>query len=123
MVFFILYTQVDFSTLMLEGSAFLYVLLVLCVTLISGESYFYNAGKLKVKNEMSDIEKVQIYKTTKIISWAIFEGLTLESLIYLMIEANWYFLIIGICTFFILMFLYPTSGEMKRDFKLENEFN
>ena len=113
----------DWSEMKFIESAFLYVLLALAIILLPLERFLYRKGKSKINSEMTDDEKLQIYKSTKIISWAILEGISLVGIVYLIIESNWYFIILAFCSFLLLCFRFPNPSEMKNDFQLENDLD
>ena len=119
LIFFVL----DLSEMAFKESIFLYIVMLMALIILPLERFFYKRGVNSITEGMDDTEKLQIYQSTKIISWALLEGLALMSLVYTMVKSSWYFLIFAACAWILLLIRHPNSGELRRDFKLQNDFN
>ena len=101
------------------GSMFLYISAALTVGCITAAFMFYNKHKDEartIKGEEED--KIEHYRKTSLIRWALIEGANLTALIFFFIEGNYLYLLffaVGMGVFF---FLRPSKEMLREDYGL-----
>lgn len=102
------------------GSVLNYVSAALTVTCITIAFMLYNKHKDEAKTIKGEEEdKIEHYRKTSLIRWALIEGANLVALVFFFLEGNYLYLLffaIGMGVFF---FLRPSKDALREDYGLQ----
>lgn len=120
----ILFVLIEPSELMFQtDSVFLYILSAFWAVILFAHPVLYKKLNEQSREEDLYITKLEQYKQAKIVVWAMFEGLCLMSLVFLIIEANAFFLVSGLLAIGMLVLKRPSKQELQDDFKINTDLD
>ncbi|MGB1247504.1 MAG: hypothetical protein ACPG4Z_01370 [Chitinophagales bacterium] len=94
----------------IETTLFTWISIIMSMGSITASAFFFRSLTNKLTKEDDLIEKLNTYRTAKIISWAFIEGVMLFNIvIFFVIENNYLYL----CILGLLLFVFLTKAPLK----------
>lgn len=119
-----LFFLIDPSQLSFQvDSVFLYVILAIWAVIMLVHPIIYRKLKEQSREEDVYITKLEQYKQAKIVVWAMFEALSLVSMVFMLIEANAFFLVSAVLGLAFLTLKRPSKLEFHQDFKVKGNLD
>jgi hypothetical protein len=81
----------------------------------------YKQMVTKVNGKFGLVQKIALYRTSKIISWAIVEGACLFSLLAAMLTSEYIYLMVFVFLFGYMFLIKPSKESFVRDMRLNSE--
>jgi len=100
------------------GSMLNYLSATITVVCITAAFMFYNKHKAEAKSINGEDNKLEHYRKTSLLRWALIEGANLVALIFFFIEGNYLYLLffaVGMGVFF---FLRPSKDLLREEYGL-----